>query len=139
MIEGGHLLELRGRARRQGHDRREDAQPATPVREPQPADAEIEANERKDRHDQDDDGYLHHAYRKPIVGRRLRAHGEQFEHAEQRDGYSDDEEQQIGVLRSLLEPDREMNEPERQARGSHHRPGDVDPVHLSVPRAGSIG
>jgi len=133
MIELGHLRELRCRTRHRGHDGGDDPQPGSSPREPHSARAEVQTHERQDRHDDKDDGHLRQAHGVKVFRRRLRAHDDQLEHRETCDGHREHGEQHVGVLGALPVPDDEMQQCERQAGRSHHRPGDVDPVHLERP------
>ena len=113
--------------------------PGGQVGEPESSSVEVEMHEPDNRQHDHGERHVSPAQRGGIAGRGLRPHHRQLEGAEGGGRDRQREKQQVGVLRSLLEPDEKMDDTERQARRGHHDPGDFDPVHLVTDAEGAVG
>jgi hypothetical protein len=76
---------------------------------------------------------LAHRSSSPYWGDARRPHGQEFEDGERPDGGGGQRKHQIGVFAALPDPQEEIDQRERQTRGAHHGPGDVDPTHPGNP------
>ena len=109
------------------------------VGEPEPARIEVQAHESHDRDHEHRERHVGPACVTGEIGRCLGMHSREFVGTVGRRRGREHEEQQIGVLRSLLLPDEQMDNAEHEARGDHHDPGNLQPVHLVTDIEGAVG
>ena len=120
---------------------RETGQPNSDHRvgEPEPARVEVQAHESHDGDHEHRERHMGPARVTGEVGRCRGIHSREFVSTVGRRRGREHEEQQIGVLRSLLLPDEQMDNAEHEARGDHHDPGNLQPVHLVTDKEGAVG
>ena len=102
-----------------------------PPRRARPSGAEVEMHEPDHRQHQHCERHVGPAQRVGVVGADS-SHHRQLEGTEGSGRDRQGEEQQVGVVRPLLEPDEEVDDAERQARRGHCDPGDFDPAHVGA-------
>ncbi len=130
LVQRENLAKVDVHARHEIQAQREQPDAGGQVCEPESPGVEIEMHEpdnRQNDHGKWDVGPAQHG---GVAGSGLRLHHRQLERAENSGREGKREEQQVGVLRSLLEPDEKMDDTQRQTGRGHHDPGDLDPVHI---------